>query len=404
MKKLVLTIALAILGQFVIAQDMQIQNAIKKLSEAQQYVSTADKFTAQNKPDKADKNYNNAKLVLKQAKDAIDAAAQHEKTVNNPKTWYYYAAVYYQIGSNEKMSELDPEAYDKALEAVRKMKQLDMNYYKDSYTKLQFISAIGTYYFNLAGSYYDQGDYENAYKNYKKAYDAVAVIDNQDYVSLLFAAMSANHLKKYDESIPMLEQLIAAGKDDATAYSCLITAYNGVGNTDKVLETISVARAKYPEDAQLINEMIQVYLTLHREAEIIPQIEEMAAKFTERPEYNFILGTIYGNNESELYDMDKALTYYDKSIEQDANFVDSYINAGRLLIGLSAEKDNAANDLPINKKDEYNALKKEAKAYLEQALPYFENAYRLTPDDDEIKKALKLLYVKLGMKDKAAEL
>jgi len=53
---------------------------------------------------------------------------------------------------------------------------------------------------------------------------------------------------------------------------------------------------------------------------------------------------------------------------------------------------------------EYDQLISEAKSYDEKALPYVEKSYELLPDDEAIKQALKTLYNRLKMTDKAAEL
>jgi tetratricopeptide (TPR) repeat protein len=130
----------------------------------------------------------------------------------------------------------------------------------------------------------------------------------------------------------------------------------------------------------------------------------MATRQTSNPVYYFLLGTIYGNPESTMYDFEKALGYYEKVIEIDSNHVDSYINIGGLYIEKSASLISAANELPYDKEKEYNAMINEAKAYDEQALPYVEKAYEMVPDDAAIKQALKTLYVRLKMMDKAKAL
>ena len=52
----------------------------------------------------------------------------------------------------------------------------------------------------------------------------------------------------------------------------------------------------------------------------------------------------------------------------------------------------------------YDVMVAEAKGYDEQALPYVEKAYELLPDDAAIKQALRTLYVRLKMMDKARAL
>lgn len=405
MKKLVLTLAIALMGTFAFAQSVQVQNAYNNQKAAQQYIDQADAFKTQNKLEKAVKQMDNAKLMIKKAKDAIDAASQHEATVNQAKTWHYLAVIYYKIGLYPEFRDLDENAFEKSLSAFGKIMNLDPKYYSQNAGEFQqYIASIGGNYYDIGANFYNEQKFEEAYVNFKKAYDAAAVVGGKDNSALLNAAFCAMKVEKYEESVNMLNTLISNGYDDPTVYQSLTICYRSMGENDKMIETIQAGRAKYPDDTNLMNEMINSYITVHREGEIIDQIIEMAQKNPTQPVYYFILGTIYANTESELFDVEKTLESYNKVIEIDPNYVDAYINAGSILIDRAAEKYTAANDLPFDKVDEYNAMMAEGKAFDERALPYVEKAYELLKDDPAIKQALKTLYVRLKMNDKAAEL
>ncbi|MDO5341154.1 MAG: hypothetical protein Q4F69_01715 [Bacteroidia bacterium] len=405
MKKLFLTLAIALVGTFAFAQNVQVQNAFNNQKAAQQYIDQADAFKTQNKLEKAVKQMDNAKLMIKKAKDAIDAASQHEATINQAKTWHYLAVIYYKIGLYPEFRDLDENAFEKSLNAFGKIMNLDPKYYSQNTGEFQqYIASIGGNYYDMGANFYNEQKFEDAYINFKKAYDAAAVVGGKDNSALLNAAFCAMKVEKYEESINMLNMLVSNGYDDPTVYQSLAVCYRSTGDNDKMIETIQTGRAKYPDDANLMNEMINSYLTVHREGEIIDQIIDMAQKNPTQPVYYFILGTIYANAESELFDVEKTLESYNKVIEIDPNYVDAYINAGSILIDRAAEKYTAANDLPFDKVDEYNAMMAEGKAFDERALPYVEKAYELLKDDPAIKQALKTLYVRLKMNDKAAEL
>lgn len=405
MKKLVLTLAIALMGTFAFAQSVQVQNAYNNQKAAQQYIDQADAFKTQNKLEKAVKQMDNAKLMIKKAKDAIDAASQHEATVNQAKTWHYLAVIYYKIGLYPEFRDIDENAFEKSLNAFGKIMNLDPKYYSQNVGEFQqYIASIGGNYYDIGANFYNEQKFEEAYVNFKKAYDAAAVVGGKDNSALLNAAFCAMKVEKYVESVNMLNTLISNGYDDPTVYQSLTICYRSMGENDKMIETIQAGRAKYPDDTNLMNEMINSYITVHREGEIIDQIIEMAQKNPTQPVYYFILGTIYANTESELFDVEKTLESYNKVIEIDPNYVDAYINAGSILIDRAAEKYTAANDLPFDKVDEYNAMMAEGKAFDEKALPYVEKAYQLLNDDPAIKQALKTLYVRLKMNDKAAEL
>jgi hypothetical protein len=412
MKKLLLVLALAIAGQFAIAQNVEVQNAFNNQKAAQQYIDQAETYKTQNKTDKAAKQMGNAKLMIQKAKTSIDKASTNESTMNQAKTWHYYAVIYYKIGAYPEFNDLDPEAFEKALTAFGKIKAIDNDYYMRNRGEFQqYAGNIGARYYDLGANSYNEGNFNDAYINFKKAYDAAATAGGKDNSALLNAALSAMKVEKYDESIEMLQTLRNNGMEEPTVYQNMAAAYRGAGNNDKMLETIMIAREKFPEDENIMNEMINSYLTVHREDEIIDQILEMAEKNTDQPAYYFILGTIYGNRDSKLYNVDTALEYYNKAIAENEAYADAYYNAGALLIDKAAGIYQEANEKDPSEYANFNAyldatdaMAAEAKSYDERALPYVEKTYQLLPDDPAVKQALKGIYTRLKMNDKAAAL
>ena len=412
MKKVLLLLALAFFGQFAIAQDMQRQNANNYQRQAQQLIDAADDYKAVNKMEKAAKQMKDAKILMQKAKTSIDAAAQHEATMNQAKTWHYYAVIYYKIGAYPEFYDLDPEAFTKVLMAIEKIQEIDPKYYQQMGQELaSYVRAIDNTYYQLGVESYNSGNYEEAMVDFRRASEAAAKIGSVDDAAMINLATCAIKLGQYDVAAATYETLIANGFNDAVIYSGLINAYRELGEGEKSMEMIGVARAMYPDDPQLVNDMINTYLTLHREAEIVDQIEAMAQKFTDQPIYYFILGTIYGNRESSIYDIDKALGYYEQAIAENAEYADAYYNAGALLIDKASEIYQEANDKDPSQYSNFNAylaatdaLEAEAKTYDERALPYVEKTYQLLPDDPAVKQALRGIYTRLKMMDKAKEL
>ena len=412
MKKVLLLVALAVLGHVAFAQNVQVQNAFNDQKAAQQYIDQAEVYRSQKKEEKANKQMQNAKIMIQKAKDAIDAASTHEATMNQAKTWHYYAVIYYKIGAYPEFIDIDHDAYEKTLKAFDKVKSIDNEYYMRNRGEFsQYAASIGASYYDLGANSFNEGNYEDAYINFKKAYDAAAALGGKDNAALQSAALCAMKIDRYEESIEMYQTLLSNGVDDPSIYQSLAAAYRGAGNNDKMLEVILVAREKFPEDENVMNEMINSYLTLHREDEIIDQILEMAEKNPEQPAYYFILGTIYGNRESKLYDVEKALEYYNMAIAENEAYADAYYNAGALLIDKAAVIYQEANEKDPSEYANFNAylaatdeMAAQAQSYDERALPYVEKTYELLPDDPAVKQALKGIYNRLKMTDKAKEL
>lgn len=409
MKKVTLLIVmLAFFANVSMAQNKERVNAFNYNKNAQGYITTAEQFTKQNRADKAAKQMSFAKIELGKAKASIDLAAENEETKNEARTWHYYGIVYYKIAAYPDFNDLDPEALDKSLNAFIKIIELDPAYANDRQNMFdiyQHIQSITSNYFNRGAVAYENGEYKEAIDCYMSAYKSNLVIGQKDNEALLIAAQIALYnAKDYETAIAICNQLLAEQYESPKVYQYLAVANSQLGNDEDMLKYINEGRAKFPEDDNLVNEQINAYLKLKREAEIIDQIKEMANKNSNNSIYCLIIGTIYSNQESEIYNVDSALVYYNRAIEINPSDENAYINVGSMYIDKSAALINKANELPLDKFKEYDALIAEAKVFDEKALPYVEKAYELVPTDDAIRQALRTLYVRLKMMDKARAL
>ena len=406
MKKLTfLVVMLAFLANVSMAQNKERVNAFNYNKNAQSYIQTAEQFMVQNRTDKAAKEMNNAKIMLQRAKTSIDLASEHDETKADAKTWHYYGVIYLKIATYPEFAELDADALAKTANAFKKVIELDETYFKQNAGEIYtYIQSITTNYFNQGAAAYESGDYVKAIESYINAYETMAIIGQKDNEALMVAAQIAVMANEYQRAIDLCTTLLNDGFETPQVYQYMAIAQGSMENNDAMVEYLQKGREKFPEDESLINEQINAYLKLKREAEIIDQIKEMSYKNKDNSVYSFILGTIYGNPESELHSIDSALVYYNRAIEINPNDENAYINIGSMYIDKSAALINAANELPFDKQKEYDALINESKVYDEQALPYVEKAYEMVPDDAAIKQALRTLYIRLKMMDKAKAL
>ena len=408
MKKVTfLVVMLAFLANVAMAQNKERVNAYNYNKNAQAYIQTAEQLMVQNRTDKAAKEMNNAKIMLERAKTSIDLAANHDETKNDAKTWHYFAVIYLKIATYPEFATLDTEALGKTAEALRKIIELDETYFRQNGGEIYtYIQSVTTNYFNQGAVAYEAGDYVKAIDSYINAYETMAMIGQKDNEALMVAAQIAVMAGEYNKAIELCTTLLNDGFETPQVYQYMAIAQGSLENNDAMVEYLQKGRERFPEDEALINEQINAYLKLQREAEIVDQINEMAAKQTSNPIYYFILGTIYGNPSSTLYNVDIALENYNNALRLDPNHVDSYINIGSMYIDKSAALYNAANELGFDRESQkkYDVMVAEAKGYDEQALPYVEKAYEMVPDDAAIKQALRTLYVSLKMMDKAKAL
>ena len=406
MKKVTfLVVMLAFLANVAMAQNKERVNAYNYNKNAQAYIQTAEQLMVQNRTDKAAKEMNNAKIMLERAKTSIDLAANHDETKNDAKTWHYYAVIYLKIATYPEFASLDAEALEKTADALRKVIELDETYFKQNGGEIfTYIQSVTTNYFNQGAAAYEAGDYVKAIDCYINAYETMAMIGQKDNEALMVAAQIAVMASEYNRAIELCTTLLNDGYETPQVYQYMAIAQGSLENNDAMVEYLQKGRERFPEDESLINEQINAYLKLKREAEIIDQIREMAEKNTTNSVYYFILGTIYGNPESELYNVEEALSCYNKVIEINPNDENAYINIAGIYIDRSNALKHEADELPLNETKKYDEMMAQIDEVRKQALPYVEKAHELLPQDEAIKQILKSLYVNLKMMDKAKAL
>ncbi len=211
MKKVTLLLVMfALTVNIAMAQSGEVQNAFTFNRQAQGSIELAENHKNSNRIEKANKEMKNARLLIQRAKTSIDNAVQHEKTMNDAKTWHYYGITYYKIAAYPEFNDLDPQALDKALEAFRKITEIDLEYCAENSGDIyQHIDGIAINYFNQGGQANDAGDYNKAVDCYRKAYDTKLIIGQQDNDALYNAAQVAFYnAKDYNVAIELCDMLI----------------------------------------------------------------------------------------------------------------------------------------------------------------------------------------------------
>ena len=224
---------------------------------------------------------------------------------------------------------------------------------------------------------------------------------------------------------------------DSSYYTCLYYAGRFAYEANRFDEAIATLKRMNSEHANanalrkeiiFANEYIyQIYIEQKDTTNAVAFIKECINLFPEEPWFMQNLINLYINSGQE----DKAIEYLDIAIEREPNVGQYYNSKGSILarIGrfeesfkafeqaIAIEPNNALFletlgfayvDLGNKLNDEaaYLDAKEYAKAKVEidkafnNALPYFEKAYELEPDNYDYKRSLRSLYYRLGMDDK----
>lgn len=341
--------------------------------------------------------------LLDQAKEAIDEAVVHEKTMVDAKTWLYRGMIYYNISSSQipAYKELDPNAAEIAYESLIKAKELDVKgRYKDDIRKN--LDNLAPVFFNKGGINYNAGEYNEAIDDYAIAYDIAQQNDRLDTLSAYNLGIASVFAEKPEMAIKYLSKCVEVNFSEPRIYVFYNRALKQMGDTVAALEIIKEGRIKYPGEYGLLLEQGQTYLEMGQNDQLQATMLEAVEKDPGNANLYAILGQTYDNSG----DKENAIKYYNKAIEvgsdSPAVMSNAYYNIGAIYNNRAADLNQQAAELGMSAEEQkkYEELHDEVTVNLEKALPYFEKALELNPDDQNSIVALKGIYSQLKMNDK----
>jgi len=337
---------------------------------------------------------------LDKAKEAIDKAIEHPKTIGDVRTWFYCGNVYLaiQLSDEPEYMGLDPDALDKSYRAYKKALELDE---KAEYTAEinERLIVCAEQYFNRGVSFYNEMEYDQASLAFELAGKISSDLGIVDTTSYFYSAQSAFFANKYDVSKKYFKLLIDMNYGETAIYRFVAEIYKAEADTAKALQTIMDGRKRFPDDFSLIIEEINIYLAADDKDKAMELLQIAITKDDQNPTLFFAVGTNY----DQMGNFEDAEKNYLRAIQLDNNFFDPIYNLGALYVNKAIAITEEANALPLSEQKKYDALKLEADNYLSKSLPYLEKADELNPNDTYVLRTLRDIYARLGMLDKLKE-
>lgn len=345
------------------------------------------------------------------AKEQIDQAAQHEKTKDKAKTWYFRGMIYENIlaSKNAKFTALAPDAAKQAYESYTKAMSLSKKgeeYYDNSSAKINL----------LWGTFLNDGIAKFQEKKFEESlpsYELAQLIRPSDTTAFLYALYSAENLGNYPKCKEYTQKLIALNRVNPEMYISLSRIAKNAGLKDDALATVEEGRKRYPDNKSLALEELQLYFDMGKGEQAKAKLEETVKLDSTNSTLYAILGNLYDQEAADAKrpakerdaSKAKALTAYKKALKLDPSNMESNFNLGVYYYNRGAEILKKVNDMDIST---YQAkgkkLEAEAQNEFKQALPYFEACYQINKNDVEAKKSLKNTYERLGRSADAEKL
>ena len=344
--------------------------------------------------------YNNNGLLDK-AKEAIDEASKHEKTINDPKTWNYRGIIYYNIAVSQlpAYKELDPNAAMESYKSLLRSKELDVKG-KFKEANSLYLTYLTNVFYGVGGTAFQDGDYDKAIESFKIAYNIAEADNRLDTIAAFNIGMAGVLSDQPDVASEYLQKCVEVNFDEPRVYLFYNRSVKQLGDTARALEIIREGRERYPDQLTLLLEEAQLYLDRGETKKLQESLKEAIVQDPDNANLYFLLGKTYDDEGEKIV----AEEYYLKATEANPEFFEAYYNIGAIYVNNAAELQGEANDLPLNETEKYNQLTAEANKNLEKAIPYLEKSLELKPDDKPTLTALKEAYSRLKLNDKLKEL
>ena len=386
---------------------------MKKVMILLAIVLTANVMMAQ-KADRTNAFTYNRNGEYVKAMESIEKCINHEKFLGQKpdwqaQAWLYRAAIYQNVlqSNDESLKAKAPDALEKVYESLMKCMENEAFLNENKQDIYQRVGAVMTAYYTKGADDYNAGKFATAAPMFKKAYDIAKQLGTNDANDMLnLAATSSLRAEDYDTALSYFTTLQQNGSNDADIYRHLAACYTGMGNTEMAMQMINSGLEKNPGDANLILEKVNAYLKEGKGAEAVEDLNKLKELDPNNASLYFVLGTIYGDEEKEIFDADKAVENYKEAIKINPNYFDAIYNLGALYITMSNRLKAQANEITGFSKaeiEQYDALIAEAEELLRTGLPYVRQAYETQPSD-EVKSVLKSMYVQLKLDDEAKAL
>ncbi len=398
MKRVLLTVALCVVTTAAFAQK-------KAVNEAQSLA-------------KANKDFADARSLIK-------GALENEETKNDPKTWFVAGFIEDQQFSAERTKQIlgttpnEPvmyEALGNILPYFKKAYELDQlpdakGKVKPKHTKdiKSILSANHIYYINGGAYYFDQRDYNKAYEFFEQYLEIsdlpmfkgekVAERDSNFMTVQFYAAVAATQLGDSQKAIQALERAKNTEFRQNDVYQYLCYEYEQAKDSVNFEKTLEEGLKKFPEEKYYLLNLINTYIYSNRNDKAVEFLNTAIANEPNNAQLYDVLGRVY---ETGFKDYAKAEEAFAKANQLDPENTDILSNLGRVYYNQAVNKQGEAN--LINDAKLYQEELSKAKDLFRKALPFFEKAYGLQPDNTEFMIALRGIYYNLDMGEKFEEM
>ncbi|MFV0554383.1 MAG: tetratricopeptide repeat protein [Mangrovibacterium sp.] len=345
-------------------------------------------------------NLEKAKELIDEATDSSNPKA--EKSLPWPKTWVAKGDIYNTLANDAKLKSTVENPLDIAFDSYARAIELD--------EKGQFAQSMKVGLTQLSANYSNDAVACFKEKNFKRAFDdfekVLAIADFAIYseeeravvdtVIIFNAGLAAFNGEMYNEAIKYYSEAASHGYQGPDMYDYIMMSYLNQQDTVGAIECLQKGFAQYPEGANIVTNMINLFLQTQRTDDAIKYLDIAIAQDDTNSSFFFARGALY----DQLKDFDQAIDSYVRAIELKPDYFDPYYNLGVIYYNRGVAQLEKANAVPQNKPKLYEEEKEKANEEFKRAIPYMEKASESNPEDIYSLESLKNLYYRTNQMDK----
>jgi tetratricopeptide (TPR) repeat protein len=328
---------------------------------------------------------------LKQAKDLIEEATQHPKTIKKAKTWKYRGDIYYKIATSgiSEIEMLDTNALKKSFTSFKKTLEISPNsIYIEGIN--QNYSLMQNFAIKEGIKQFQEKAYKRAFNSFLIGYEIAKHLNVTDSVAVYNCALSAQKAGENKNAITWYKKAIEIGYNGEESCQFIVTILQESKRNEEALEQISKCKAKFGETQNLVISELNIYLKLERYEEAILNLNKAIKASPKNEVLYYSLGSLLqkkGENK-------EAESLYLKALTLNKEYFDANYNLGVYYFNLGADLNNKANNESDVKN--YKKIKKQAEEYFNKTTPYLELALQIKPNDNNTLVSLRALYARLN--------
>jgi tetratricopeptide (TPR) repeat protein len=312
-------------------------------------------------------------------------------------------------GDNDALTAFD--AFKKAYElSVKKYEKVDA---------VKGISEVQPYLINIGVTKYEAKEFDKAFLSFKASVESHDILKENAQKSFLddpkqledqvyFTGLIASLANRCADAVFFYERLYKSGTTNPAVYEGLYNCKIQLADEAGAAVVLEEGRKKFPEDPALLFAEINAYLKAGKLAELTNRLEQAIKQEPDNVGLYVTLGNVYDNlyqgalkdknsaKSNEYFEMAKS--NYSKALVKNPDYLDANYSLGALYFNKAAIRTQEMNALPEDfssaglKKME--VIKNEVIALFDLALPYFQKAESIDPNDLNTLIALNEIYAR----------